>query len=637
MKSYYKLKNNLKLDFTKCIEIILDDEIRKNEQYKDLEIVQIINSRTGNSTATDITDNERQIFVKYFEKSMSSQMIDDDQLLFVIYCWVLNDKHLQRIMEHLESKIENNFDNFLSFLERSINEFEFQTEMYKIFLNLLISYLVKALNKGRLLLIILKLIHKMTGGEVLNYFTEKTNLSIIDFFGKIFKEFECLVNENINVDEDLIIHLSNTIDKYFIYLQKEEYNQQTNELFRSLDNCLKEKTDIKTYFQLRFILFKVLLKINPNDDNHEEICKSFIDIYYTFLEINSKQLFAHSEFLEFVNDFVSDKREFLNFIQLNRDSKFFIEFINNLTNTSNQRVKIILTNLPDPRFKISVSIALGRFLNIRNGINKLKLGNECNELKTMVNDLSNDEYVQQFKVVFLTLLDLSHISFNNPEKTRIYSYAISYLIKLYPLERQENNEFLETIIKFVSEVENKTLEWDNEMLLRMIVEIPKCLLSKIPSSFRDKEIFTNFLANSSTNIIQWIKRNKNKILLTELVEFASTCCLMDKGIMLRNAIENYYTTVDDNCRLFLEYLISNSNDLQIQQNFQHFLNEDNNHFFLPWEPRDVNEEEAQSIQNESNESNNESLIVSEDDQSIHNERESKRVDFGTSTASFSKS
>jgi hypothetical protein len=288
MKSYYKLKNNLKLDFTKCIEIILDDEIRKNEQYKDLEIVQIINSRTGNSTATDITDNERQIFVKYFEKSMSSQMIDDDQLLFVIYCWVLNDKHLQRIMEHLESKIENNFDNFLSFLERSINEFEFQTEMYKIFLNLLISYLVKALNKGRLLLIILKLIHKMTGGEVLNYFTEKTNLSIIDFFGKIFKEFECLVNENINVDEDLIIHLSNTIDKYFIYLQKEEYNQQTNELFRSLDNCLKEKTDIKTYFQLRFILFKVLLKINPNDDNHEEICKSFIDIYYTFLEINSR-------------------------------------------------------------------------------------------------------------------------------------------------------------------------------------------------------------------------------------------------------------------------------------------------------------------------------------------------------------
>ena len=619
---YYNLKNNLKLDFTKCIKRILD-EIRKNEQYKDLEIVQIINSRAANNTTTDITDNEYKIFVKYFEKSMSSQIIDDDQLLFVICCWVLNNKNLQCIMKQLESQIKNNFNNFLSFLERSINEFEFQTGMYKILLNLLIPYLDKASGEGRLLLIILKLIHKMTGSEVLNFFTRETNHSIIDFLRKVFEGFECLVNKNINVDKDLIKYLSETIDKYFIYLQKEEYNQQSNELLRSLDSCLKKKTDIKTYFQLRFILFKVLLKMNPNDDNYEEICKSFIDIYDTFLEIDSKEWFAHCEFLELVNDFVSDKREF---------SKFFIDFINNLINTLNQRVKIILTNLPDPKFKITVSIALGRFLNIGSGINTLELGNECNELKKMVNDLSNDEYAQQFKTVFLTLLDLSNISFNNPEKTRIYSYAISYLIKLYSLEREKNNEFLETIIKFVSEVEKKTLEWDNEMLLRMIVEIPKCLLLKIPNSFRDKEIVTNFLANSSTNIIQWTKRNNSNILLKELVEFASSCCLMDNGIILRIAcsVENTYTLTEyRNWGKFLNYFISICNDSQIIQNFQHFLNQDDNSILFEL---DVNVEEAQSIQNENNERNNESLIFSEEAKS--NESELERFGLKTSAASF---
>jgi hypothetical protein len=121
--------------------------------------------------------------------------------------------------------------------------------------------------------------------------------------------------------------------------------------------------------------------------------------------------------------------------------------------------------------------------------------------------------------------------------------------------------------------------------------------------------------------------------LKELVEFASTCCLMDKGIMLRNAIENNYTLiVDVNCSSFLNYFILNSNDSQIKQYFQHFLNEDNNSMLFL---RDVNKEEVQSIQNENNESNRENFIFSEEAKS--NESESERFDVETPTTTFSNS
>ena len=127
---------------------------------------------------------------------------------------------LQGLGEQLQM-IENQ-TNFLTFLERRIDNFEFTNEIYKIWFKLLISVLnTNGLDDKQLLVTTLKFIRKMTLVEALDYLREK-NWTLNEFFSKLFEIFIRLVDNNNTYQDltDVSILLSVIVDMYFIYLQE---------------------------------------------------------------------------------------------------------------------------------------------------------------------------------------------------------------------------------------------------------------------------------------------------------------------------------------------------------------------------------------------------------------------------------
>ena len=139
---FIKLKSNGK-NFSECIGPILN-EIEQNKEYNNLEIIKVIKQQyqTTNDSVTNILekDNEKlfSIFMTLFEDTNTSSLkIQDYHLLFAIYCWGLKDNNIQYIRNQLEeTKIQTHINDcgskYLSFLETSHKNFEFQKEMNKI-------------------------------------------------------------------------------------------------------------------------------------------------------------------------------------------------------------------------------------------------------------------------------------------------------------------------------------------------------------------------------------------------------------------------------------------------------------------------------------------------------------------------
>ena len=623
---FIKLKSNGK-NFSECIGPILN-EIEQNKEYNNLEIIKVIKQQyqTTNDSVTNILekDNEKlfSIFMTLFEDTNTSSLkIQDYHLLFAIYCWGLKDNNIQYIRNQLEeTKIQTHINDcgskYLSFLETSHKNFEFQKEMNKIFFNILILFLKNGLKSEQLLFRIFFVMDRMKATEVLNYFQMKkqeTKTPLIGFFKMIIEAFKQLV-ENDNENPKLIDMLSCIIDMYFPSL-KTENSEETEKILSELLQFLEEKhKDI--YFRVKFIVSKVLLQFKIND-NKEKICKSFRALFETtYLNKIEDKWFRRCEFIEFVCLFSSNEEQLIEFMARNPNIfPNFTEFIKNLINELKKRISKIMEDDPPNGYipQVSRTFAVRRFLTSLNKLKSLKLS----ELQREIDDLCN-KYKEVHKKLFSSLLDINNIFSEKSDFTRIYCLAITDSIKLLPL-KQEENQFLEEVVNGVSNITKKAFDENKQDRLKFVVEIPNCLLSYFPDGFRGQR-FDAFLKNSCTDIVNWIKFNNGNNLFMEIVDFASNCCMMDEGTKFQIALENSVNERsrslihDINCHDFLVRLRIRLKQYQYPQinDFEDFLEERLNS--LNWIDfwSNTNNEECASRQDESEDNDTSSFVESGD-------------------------
>ena len=615
---FIKLKSNNK-NFSECIGPILN-EIEQNKEYEDLEIIKVIKQQyqTKNDSVTNIleVDNQSSIFMTLFEDTNTSSLkIEDYHLLFAIYCWGLKDNNIQYIRNQLEettiqTQINRYRNKCLSFLETSHKNFEFQKGMNKIFFNILILFLKNGLNSEQLLLRIFDVMDRMKATEVLNYFQkekQETKTPLIGFFKMIIKAFKQLV-ENDNENRNLIDIVSCNIDMYFPSL-KTENSEETETILSELLQYLEKQRDI--YFRVKFIVSKVLLQFKGND-NSEKICESFKSLFKTkYLNKIEDKWFRRCEFIEFVCLFSSNERQLIECMARNQNifPEFteFTEFIENLINELEKRISKIREDAPPKNYipQVSRTIAVRRFLTILNKLKTLELNDK---LQLKIIDLCN-QYEGVYKKLFYSLLDINDINgifSKKSDLTRIYCFAITDSIKLWPLKK-EDNQFLEDIVNGVSNITKTAFGENNQDRLKFVVEIPNCLISYIPDNFK-KQRFDAFLKNSCTDIINWIKFNNGNNLFMEIIDFASKCCIIDEGTKFQFALENAVNEKnrslvhDIYCHDFLVRLrirLKQYKFSQINNDFEDFLEEKVNS--LNWIDfwSNTNNEECASIQDES--------------------------------------